>query len=396
MYFRLFLGLATLLMPVALAGDPPKLAPPYATPSASNAPKIIPQPSGVALRVPPGFTVSEFAAGFAKPRYMVEGPKGEVLLSDSVKEGAVYVLADANGDGRIGDDEKKKLIGGLDRPFGMAFHGEYLYVADAGHIRRYAYDPAKREAGPEEMIVDLHEETQGHWTRTILFDPEGRKLYLGIGSRSNITPGDPEYRAAVLRFNPDGSGREVVASGVRNPIGMDWNPESRKLWAAVQERDGLGDDLVPDFFTSIQEGAYYGWPYAYIGPNEEPRNKGQRPDLVARTVVPDVLLEPSHVAAMDARFYRGRQFPAKYRNGAFIALRGSSNRARRTGYSIVFIPFRGGKPAGPQEDFLTGFMLDPDNKDVWGRPVGLLERKDGSLLMSEDGGNKVYWIRYRR
>lgn len=396
MYFRLLLGLATLLMPVAFAGDPPKLPPPYATPSASNAPKIIPQPSGVALRVPAGFTVSEFATGFAKPRYMVEGPKGEVLLSDSVKEGAVYVLADANSDGRIGEDEKKKLIGGLDRPFGMAFHGKYLYVADAGHIRRYAYDPAKREAGPEEMIVDLHEETQGHWTRTILFDPEGRKLYLGIGSRSNITPGDPEYRAAVLRFNPDGSGREVVASGVRNPIGMDWNPESRKLWAAVQERDGLGDDLAPDFFTSIQEGAYYGWPYAYNGPNEEPRNKGQRPDLVARTVVPDVLLEPSHVAAMDARFYRGRQFPAKYRNGAFIALRGSSNRAKRTGYSIVFIPFKGGKPSGPQEDFLTGFMLDPDNKEVWGRPVGLLERKDGSLLMSEDGGNKVYWIRYRR
>jgi glucose/arabinose dehydrogenase len=175
---------------------------------------------------------------------------------------------------------------------------------------------------------------------------------------------------------------------------MDWNPESKQLWAAVQERDGLGDDLVPDFFTSIREGAYYGWPYAYIGPNEEPRNKGQRPDLVAKTVVPDVLLEPSHVAAMDARFYRGKQFPAKYRNGAFVALRGSSNRAKRTGYSIVFIPFKGGRPSGPQEDFLTGFMLDPDNKEVWGRPVGLLERKDGSLLMSEDGGNKVYWVRY--
>ena len=277
MYFRLVLGLTTLLMPAALAGDPPKLPPPYATPSASNAPKIIPQPGGVALRVPAGFTVSEFASGFAKPRYMVEGPGGEVLLSDSVKDGAVYVLDDANGDGRIDEGEKKKLIGGLDRPFGMAFHGRSLYVADAGHIRRYAYDAARREAGPEEMIVDLHEETQGHWTRSILFDPEGRKLYLGIGSRSNITPGDPEYRAAVLRFNPDGSGRQVVASGVRNPIGMDWNAESGKLWTVVQERDGLGDDLVPDFFTAIQEGAYYGWPYAYIGPHEEPRNAGQRP-----------------------------------------------------------------------------------------------------------------------
>ena len=339
MYFRLFLGLTAVLTPAAFAGDPPKLPPPYHTPSASNAPKIIPQPGGVALRVPAGFTVSEFASGFAKPRYLVEGPNGEILLSDSVKDGAVYVLADANGDGRIGDDEKKKLVGGLDRPFGMAFHGKYLYVAEAGHVKRFAYDAAKREAGAPEVVIDLHEETQGHWTRTILFDAEGRKLYLGIGSRSNITPGDPEYRAAVLRYNPDGSGREVVASGVRNPIGLDWNPESRKLWAVVQERDGLGDDLVPDFFTAIREGAYYGWPYAYIGPNEEPRNKGQRPDLVAKTVVPDVLLEPSHVAAMDARFYRGRQFPARFRNGAFIALRGSSNRAKRTGYSIVFIPF---------------------------------------------------------
>lgn len=392
MRFALGLGLGFCF--VLMAGDPPKLAAPYATPSVANAPKVVPQPSGVALRVPAGFTVSEWAGGFAKPRYMVEGPGGEVLLSDSVKDGAVYVLADANRDGRIEEGEKKKLVGGLDRPFGMAFLGKWLYVADAGYVRRYAYDAGKREAGPAEVIVDLHEETQGHWTRSIVFDRAGKKMYLGIGSRSNITPGDPEYRAAVLRYNVDGSGREVVASGLRNPIGMDWQPESGKLWAAVQERDGLGDDLAPDFFTEVKEGAFYGWPYAYIGPNEEPRNKGQRPDLVAKTVVPDVVLEPSHVAAMDARFYRGKQFPARYRNGAFLALRGSSNRAKRTGYSIVFVPFRGGKPAGRQEDFLTGFMLDPDNKEVWGRPVGLLERKDGSMLMSEDGGNKVYWVRY--
>ncbi len=160
----------------------------------------------------------------------------------------------------------------------------------------------------------------------------------------------------------------VVGGGIRNPVGLAWNPEDRRLWATVQERDGLGDDLVPDFFTSVREGAYYGWPYAYIGPHEEPRNKGQRPDLVAKTIVPDVLLTPSHVAAMDVRFYTGRQFPARYRNGAFIAFRGSSNRAERTGYSVVFIPFKNGKPAGPQEDFLTGFMLDPNNKEVWAGP----------------------------
>lgn len=383
-------------MPAAFAADAPKLPPPYHTPSAANAPKVIPQPSGVALKVPAGFNVVEFAAGFAKPRFLTQGPTGEILLSDSVKDGAVYLLRDKNRDGKIADDEKQKLISGLDRPYGLAFWKNYLYVAEASSIKRYAYDSKAGTAGPGEEIVSLKGEDQGHWTRTILFDAKGEKLYLGIGSRSNISPGDPEFRAAILTYNPDGSGQEVVASGVRNPVGLAFSPENRQLWAAVQERDGLGDDLVPDYFTAVKPGAYYGWPYAYIGPNEEPRNKGQRPDLVAKTIVPDILLEPSHVAAMDARFYTGKMFPARYRNGAFIALRGSSNRAKRTGYSIVFIPFRNGKPSGSQEDFLTGFMLNPDSKEVWGRPVGLAELKDGSMLMSEDGGNKLYHVTYKK
>jgi glucose/arabinose dehydrogenase len=399
MQFHLFLGLVAALggaAPSTLAADPPVLPAPYHTPSASNAPKVVPQPNGIALKVPAGFTAAEFASGFAKPRYLLEGPSGEILLSDSVKNGSVFTLSDRNEDGRIGDNEKTTLIAGLDRPFGLALWRNYLYVAEASSVKRYPYDSAKLTVGAAEEIIPLKGEDQGHWTRTILFNAKGDKLYLGIGSRSNIAPGDPDYRAAVLRYNPDGTGREVVAGGIRNPVGLALSPENGQLWATVQERDGLGDDLAPDFFTSVREGAFYGWPYAYIGPNEEPRNKGQRPDLVAKTVVPDVLLQPSHVAAMDARFYSGKQFPARYRNGAFIALRGSSNRARRTGYSVVFIPFKKGKPSGPQEDFLTGFMLDPANKEVWGRPVGLLARKDGSLLVSEDAGNKLYLIRYGR
>lgn len=379
---------------LAWSAEPPKLPEPFHTPSASNAPKVVEQPGGVGLRVPGGFQVREFASGFAKPRYVLEGPGGELLLTDSVKNGVVWALVDRNKDNRIGDDEKSKLIEGLDRPFGMAFWKTWLYVAEASSIKRYPYDPKATKAGPGEEIISLKGEDQGHWTRTIVFDPKNEKLYLGIGSRSNISPGDPEYRAAVLRYNPDGTGREVIAGGVRNPVGLAWQPESKRLWATVQERDGLGDDLVPDYFTEIQQGAYYGWPYAYIGPNEEPRNKGQRPDLVAKTVVPDVILEPSHIAAMDVRFYTGKSFPEKYRNGAFIALRGSSNRAQRVGYSVIFIPFRGGKPSGPQEDFLTGFMIDPDSKEVWGRPVGLAVRKDGSMVLSEDGGNKLYLVRY--
>lgn len=394
MLSRFILGLAAAVTPAAFPADPPKLPPPFHTPSASNAPKIVPQPSGVALKVPAGFSVSEFAAGFAKPRYLIEGPGGEILLSDFVKDGAVYALSDRNHDGKITGDEKKQLIGGLDRPYGMVLWKNYLYVAEATSVKRYPYDSAKLSVGAGEEIIPLKGEDVGHMTRTILFDAKGEKLYMGIGSRSNITPGDPEYRAAILRYNPDGSNREVIAGGIRNPVGLAWNPQSKELWASVQERDGLGDDLVPDYFTSVRPGAFYGWPYAYIGPNEEPRNKGQRPELVAKTVAPDVVLAPAHVAVMDARFYSGKQFPARYRNGAFLAFRGSSNRAKRVGYSIGFIPFRNGKPAGPLEEFLGGFMLDPESKDVWGRPIGLLERKDGALLMSEDGGNKVYLIRY--
>jgi glucose/arabinose dehydrogenase len=393
MLIRPVLVLAGLLSTIA-AADTAKLPPPFHTPSASNAPKVVPQPGGVSLKVPGGFSAAEFASGFAKPRYLVEGPAGEVLVSDSVKDGSVFVLDDANRDGVISADEKRLLKGGLDRPYGMVLWKDYLYIAEATSIKRYRYDAAKRTVDAGEEIVPLAGEGQGHWTRTLVFDPAGTKLYVGIGSRSNVAPGDPEYRAAILRFNPDGSGREVVAAGVRNPVGLAWNPDRRDLWATVQERDGLGDDLVPDYFTSIREGAFYGWPYAYLGPNEEPRNQGQRPDLVAKTVAPDVLLSPAHVAAMDVRFYTGKQFPARYRKGAFIALRGSSNRAQRVGYSVVFIPFKNGRPAGPQEEFLGGFLIDPAGKEVWGRPVGLLERRDGSLLLSEDGGNKIYRIRY--
>jgi glucose/arabinose dehydrogenase len=365
--------------------QPAKLPAPYHTPSSSNAPTVVKRPDGAQLTLPAGFTIEEFAAGFEKPRYMIGGPSGEILVSDSVKNGRVYVLARG---------EKKELLKGLDRPYGLALWKDYLYVAEATSVKRYKYDSKAQTAGAGEEIIPLKDASDGHWTRTILFDAKGEKLYLSVGSHHNVTPGGAEYRAAILRFNPDGTGRESVATGVRNAIGMAWAPGTKTLWAAVQERDGLGDDLVPDFFTAIKEGGYYGWPYAYIGPNEEPRNKGQRPDLVAKTIVPDVLL-PSHVAVMDSQFYTAKRFPAKYRGGAFLAYRGSSNRADRVGYSIVFVPFKNGKPSGPVEDFLTGFMTDPKSKEVWGRPVGLLVMNDGSLLLSEDGGNKLWKIGYK-
>ncbi len=353
---------------------------------------MIARPEDAQLRLPAGFAIKEFAGGFERPRYMILLPSGGVLLSDSTRKGTVYTLFDKNKDGVA--EERKELITGLDRPFGLTLWKEYLYVAEATSVKRYRFNPSSLQAGPGEEIVSLKDFSSGHWTRTIRFTPDGSKFYLTVGSGSNVSPGEHEMRAAILRFNPDGTGMEFAARGTRNAIGLDFEPTTGKLWAAVQERDGLGDDLVPDYFTSIKEGGFYGWPYAYIGPREEPRNKGLRPELVKSTIVPDVVL-PAHVAVLDARFYKGSMFPARYKNGAFIAFHGSWNRAQRIGYSVVFIPFRNGQPAGPVEDLLSGFMLDPGKKEVWGRPVGLLELPDGSLLVSDDGGSKIWRITHK-
>jgi glucose/arabinose dehydrogenase len=390
-----FLSCVAALGLPAASGQAPNLPAPYHSPSASNAPRVIERPDGARLQVPAGFDIQPFASGFERPRYMICGAAGEILLSDSTKGGGVYSLTDRNKDGKISDDEKRKIVSGLDRPFGLALWKNYLYIAEATSVKRYKYDSRQPALGPGEEVVSLKDAGSGHWTRTILFDRKGEKFYLSVGSQSNVSPGEPEIRATITRYNPDGSGREFIATGTRNPIGMALYPGTDTLWAAIQERDGLGDDLVPDYFTAIRPGGFYGWPFSYIGPNEEPRNKGQQPALVAKTIVPDVVL-PAHVAVLDSRFYTGRQFPAKYQGGAFLAFHGSWNRAQRIGYSVVFIPFQGGKPAGPPQDFLTGFLLDPSKKEVWGRPVGLLQMSDGSLLVSDDGGNQLWRISYKK
>ncbi len=330
-----------------------------------------------------------WAEDFERPRFMLEGRGGEILVADSADSpsGVVWAFQGKN---------RKKLIGGLDRPYGMAFWKNDLYVAETTSVKRYPYDPKALTVGQGQEVVPMHEFGSGHWTRSLLFDREGQKMYVGVGSRSNVSPGEPPERAAIDRYNPDGSGHEIFASGTRNPIGMRWYPGTDTLWAAVQERDALGDDLVPDYFTHIQQGGFYGWPYAYIGQHEDPRNKGKRPDSVAKTIVPDVLLEPAHVAVLDFLFYTGKQFPQEYQGGAFLAFHGSWNRSKRAGYSVAFIPFRNGKPSGPQRDFLTGWMLSPDRREVWGRPVGLLQLPDGSLLVSDDGGRKIWRISYKR
>jgi len=362
-----------------------KLPPPFATPSVTNRPKVVPQPQGSQLKVPDGFTVELFAEGFQKPRYMILGPSNEVLLADSVTpNGAVYILK----------PERKTLIANLERPYGLAFWKDYLYVGETKSVKRYKYDAKKMTVGPAEEILSTKDFDKGHWTRSVLFDKAGQKMYVAIGSASNVEAGEPEMRAAINRFNPDGAGHEIYAAGTRNPTAIHFYPGSNTLWAAVQERDALGDDLVPDYFTSIKQGGFYGWPFAYIGPNEDPRRKGEKPDLVKKTIVPDVPLG-AHVAVIDFTFYTGKQFPAKYQGGAFLAQHGSWNRSKRVGQNVMFVPFKGGKPSGPPEEFLTGWLISPDSTDVWGRPVAVLQMQDGSLLVSEDGNNKVYRISYK-
>lgn len=366
---------------------PVNLPPPFHTPNASNGAKVIEKPDAARLQVPSGFTVEEFAAGFKKPRVMIEAPNGEILVSDSVAKGSVIVLAGG---------KRKDLIEGLDRPYGMALWKDYLYVAEPMSLKRYKFDKQAVSAGKGEEVVALPGFDKGHWTRSITFDPRGEKLYLNVGSGSNAAPDEDERRATILQCNPDGNDCQIFAAGLRNATGIAFRPGTQQLWAAIQERDGLGDDLVPDFFTRVQKGGFYGWPWAYFGPNEDPRNAGQKPELVKKTIVPDVSLG-AHTAVMDWRFYTGKQFPERYRGGAFLAFRGSSNRAKRVGYTVGFLPFgKNGTPSGPVEDFLTGWMLSPDQREVWGRPVGVLQTKDGSLLVSDDGGNRIWRISYKR
>jgi glucose/arabinose dehydrogenase len=387
----LFLLLAACAIFVVIAQQK-DLPPPFATAPANNRPQVIAQPEGAKLDVPKGFQIEIWQEGFKVPRYMILGPGNEVILSDAASMraggGAVYVLQ---------GKERKQLIGGLERPYGLALHDGYLYVGEPESIKRYKYDSKKMTVEPGTEIVALKGApnfSTGHWTRSIVFTPDGKRFCVGVGSGSNVNAGEDERRAAINCYNPDGTGHEIYASGTRNPIGLRFYPGTNTLWAAVQERDDLGDDLVPDYFTHIQKGGFYGWPYAYAGPHEDPRRKGEKPDLVAKTIQGDVLLG-SHVAVLDFIFYTGKQFPKEYQGGAFLAFHGSWNRAKRVGQSIAFIPFKDGKPSGAITEVVKGWMLSPDQRQVWGRPVGLLQLPDGSLLISEDGNNRIWHLSYK-
>ncbi|BAZ20026.1 L-sorbosone dehydrogenase [Kalymmatonema gypsitolerans NIES-4073] len=378
-------------------GDLPK---PFATESASKSPNVVPIPANPTLRVPAGFVVNVFADGLDAPRWLALTPNGDVLVTET-KQNRIRLLRDTNGDG-VADVKNTfaSAANGLNRPLGMAFADNSFFLGNTDAVLRFPYAKNQQEiTGSATKIADLPASGyNNHWTRNIVISPDGNKLYVSIGSGTNVDE-EPLPRASVQVMNLDGSQQQTFASGLRNPVGLDFHPVTKELYTSVNERDGIGDDLVPDYLTRIRQGEFYGWPYTYLAPNNlDPRqktsDKSKRPDLAARTRTPDVLFQ-AHSAALGLQFYDGQTFPQKYRNGAFVTFRGSWNRDRGTGYKVVFVPFdTKGQPQGYYEDFLTGFLLDPAVPTTWGRPVGLLVLPDGSLLVTEEANNRIYRIQY--
>ena len=368
-------------------GQKPKLPPPFASKSAGNGPEKVRPPAGFLPTVPQGFRVNVFATNFKRPRWLTVAPNGDIFLAD-MGSGDIIVMRDPEHTG--GAQVREVFVSGQKRPFGIAFHENYVYVGNTNEVVRFPYDPkTSKRLGEAEHLLDLP--GGGHDTRSLAFSADGKHLFIGVGSESNINTGEDPRRAAVTVCDPDGKNARRFATGLRNPVGLALEPVTGEVWTTVNERDELGDDLPPDYFTSLKDGGFYGWPYSYIGDNVDPRVKPQKPDLVARAIIPDVLLG-AHVAPLQFAFYTAKQFPESYWGGAFVAQHGSWNRATRSGYQIAFVAFKNGKPSADPVPFMTGLVPDPGGPDVLGRPVGVAVAPDGSLLVSDDGAAVIYRI----
>jgi len=361
-------------------GKKPDLPKPFATESAGNAPQEVKRPDGFLPTVPKGFHVNIYAESFKTPRLLTIAPNGDLFVAES-GAGRVEVLRDPNHLGSA--QERETFAADLRYPFGIAFKDEYVYIGNTDEIVRFRYDPkTSKRLGESESLLKVP--SGGHATRTLAIAPDGKHLLIAVGSAGNIETDDPPMRAAITICDLDGKNARQYATGLRNPVGLALNPTTGQVWTSVNERDELGDDLPPDYFTSVQDGGFYGWPYSYIGSNVDSRVKQLKPDLVARAIIPDVLLG-AHIAPLQFAFYTGKQFPDSYHGGAFLAEHGSWNRAKRAGYRLVFIGFKDGKAAEDPVPFMTGFVPDPTKGLVYGRPVGVAVLPDGSIVVSDDG-----------
>ena len=375
------------------------LVPPYATSSSDNGPKVVSRPPDAWPKAPAGFKVDLLAEKLNNPRKIVTAPNGDLFVAES-GPGRLKVLRQG-ADGKVASTTV--FADHLRQPFGIAFYPpgpdpRYVYIGNTDSIVRFRYQNGDLTApGPEEMIVpDIPGGGRlrggGHWTRDVVFSPDGKKMFVSVGSHSNVSDDELEKnRADVLQYKPDGTGFRIYASGIRNAVGLAIEPKTGELWGSVNERDGLGDDLPPEYITRIRENGFYGWPWYYIGNHQDPRHKGKHPELAEKVIVPDVLLQ-AHSASLCMTFYTALQFPEQYHGFAFAAEHGSWNRARRTGYKVVSVPVRDGKPTGEYDDFLTGFVVDSGN--VWGRPVGVTVDSQGALIVVDDGGNCIWRVRY--
>ena len=378
------------------AADLPK---PYDTKSADNGPRVVGRPGDAWPKAPAGFSVQQFAADLDDPRFIITAPNGDFFVAEP-NPGDIKVFRGIGSDGKA--QQVETFTSKLKRPYGLAFYPpganpQFLYVGNEKSVVRFPYQNGDLKArSPSEKITDLPGGS-GHSTRAVTFSPDGKKMFVGVGSESNVddpdtTPAE-KNRADILEFNPDGSGMRVFAYGIRNPgSGVAFDPQTGELWCSVNERDGLGNDLAPDYITHVQDGGFYGWPWYYIGGNQDPRHKGKHPELKDKVIVPDVLLQP-HNASLQFTFYTGKQFPAEYQGDIFASQHGSWNRSPRAGYEVIRVPLhQTGHASGDYEDFLTGFVLD-DGK-VWGRPVGVTVAPDGSLLVTDDGSNSIWRVTY--
>ena len=374
------------------------LPPPLATPAVSNSPATRPRPEGALPDTLPGYKVTLYAAGLRRPRLIRMAPNGDLFVAES-QAGEIKVLRGVKPDGTA--ETVEVFATGLNRPFGITFYPAgpkptHVYVGNTDSVVRFPYEAGDVKArGPAEVVVPSLPSGGGHWTRDIAFSRDGKKMFVGVGSASNVndpdtTPAEAE-RADVLEFNVDGSGRRVYASGIRNAVGLTVDPTTGQLWVCVNERDDLGDDLVPDYITHVQDGGFYGWPWFYMGGHQDPRHAGKHPELKEKVITPDVLLQP-HSAPLQFVFYNGSQFAPAHRGSIFATSHGSWNRANRTGYKVIRVPLKNGTPTGEYEDFVTGFVT-PEGR-VWGRPVGIAQAPDGSLLFSDDQSGAVWRVAY--